>query len=132
MSRIYEFGSQLGDEIVVSASMDAKGEPSGILVLGEVKNAASFRTYLDGQLARFAKESGDMPNVRIIDDPMTAKVTAKPAAAAKSNASGEKKAATKEELFVWINNDIFAASPKIESLRSFATTLKAPESNKFR
>jgi hypothetical protein len=131
MSRIYEFGSQLGDEIVVSASMDAKGEPSGILVLGEVKDAANFRTYLDGQLARISKGSGDMPNVRIIDDPMTATATSKPATAAKADAAGEKKAASKSELFVWINNDIFAASPQLESLRSFATTLKAPESNRF-
>ena len=75
LARIQEFGSQLGDEIVVSAEMDAKGEPNGILVLGEVKDAASFRTYLDGQLAGLAKESGDMPNVRIIDDPLTATVT---------------------------------------------------------
>jgi hypothetical protein len=131
MSRIYELGSQLGDEIVVSASMDAKGEPSGVLVLGSLKDAASFRTYLDGQVAKFTKENGDMPNVRIIDDPMTATPTAKPAPAAKSDKAGEKKAATKEELLVWINNDIFAASPKIESLRGFATTLKSPESNKF-
>ena len=75
MTRIQEFGSQLGDEIVVSAEMDAKGEPSGILVLGEVKDAASFRTYLDGQLAGLAKDSGDALNVRIIDDPLTAAVT---------------------------------------------------------
>ena len=129
MNRIYEFGSQLGDEIVVSAAMDAKGEPSGILVLGEVKNTANFRTYLDGQLARFTKENGDMPNVRIIDDPMTAIVAVKPAT--KSDTAGERKTAKKEELFVWINDDIFAASPQIESLRGFATTLKSPESNKF-
>ncbi len=131
MSRIYELGSQLGDEIVVSASMDAKGEPSGILVLGSVKDAASFRTYLDGQLAKFSKENGDMPNVRVIDDPMTATVAAKPAAVVKSGGVGDKKAAKKEELLVWINNDIFAASPQIESLRGFANTLKSPESNKF-
>ena len=131
MSRIYELGSQLGDEIVVSGAMDAKGEPTGILVLGEVKNAANFRTYLDGQMARFAKENGDMPNVRIIEDPMTATVTVKPATAAKTDKAGEKKAATREELFVWINNDIFAASPQIESLRGFATTLKAPQANRF-
>lgn len=122
MTRILEFGSQLGDEIVVTAEMDAKkGEPSGILVLGEIKNAAGFRTFLDEQLARAAKESGSMPNVRIVDDPMTA--TAKPAAAAGRNA--------KEEVFVWINNDIFAASPQIESLRGFATTLKTPAANRF-
>lgn len=129
MTRVHEFGSQLGDEIVVTAGMDAtKSEPSGILVLGEIKNAASFRTYVDEQVARFAKESGDMPNVRIIEDPMTATVAAKPAAA---KAAGEKKAAAKEELFVWINGDIFAASPQIESLRGLATTLKTPGANGF-
>jgi hypothetical protein len=132
MSRIYELGSQLGDEIVVSGAMDAKGEPTGILVLGQVKNAANFRTYLDGQLAKAAKENGDMPNVRIIEDPMTATASVKSSpAAAKTEKAGEKKERTKEELFVWINNDIFAASPQIESLRGFATTLKAPEANKF-
>jgi len=131
MTRIHEFGSQLGEEIVVTASMDAKGEPSGILVLGEVKNAETFRTYVDAQLARFAKEAGDMPNVRIVEDPMTATVAAKPAVAAKADATAEKKAAVKEELYIWINNGIFAASPQIESLRGFATTLKAPEANGF-
>ncbi len=132
MSRIYEFGSQLGDEIVVSASMDAKGEPSGILVLGEVKNAESFRTYLDGQLARFAKESGNGLNVRIIDDPMTS--TATNASKSTTNSTPrvkDKIAGAKSELFVWIHNDIFAASPQIESLRGFATTLKTPGANRF-
>jgi hypothetical protein len=123
MARIQEFGSQLGDEIVVTAEMDAKGEPNGILVLGEVKNAASFRTSIEGQLAGIAKEAGDLPNVRIIDDPMTANVSAKPVAA------GDKKG--KDELFVWVNNDIFAASPQIESLRGFATRLRAPGTNRF-
>jgi hypothetical protein len=74
IARVREFGSQLGEEIVVSAEMDAKGEPNGVLVLGEVKNAAKFRTYLDEQLTSFAKELGDAPNVRFIDDPMTATV----------------------------------------------------------
>ena len=119
-ARVREFGSHLGEEIVVSAAMDAKNEPTGVLVLGEVKNAAEFRTYLDGQLARFAKESGDMPNVRIIDDPMTAANTLVP-----------KAAAAKTELFVWIHNDIFAASTDVERLRGLAATLNAPGTNRF-
>ena len=127
MARIYELGSQLGDEIVISASINAKGEPSGILVLGEVKNAANFRTYLDGQIAKFATENGDMPNVRIIDDPMTATASSVPAV----KSTGDKKQSKKEELFVWINNDVFAASPQIESLRGFAGALKAPQANQF-
>lgn len=126
MNRILEFGSQLGDEIVVSAELDTKGEPSGILVLGEIKDAASFRTYLDGQLAQFvAKESGDSLKVRIIDDPLAAPVKTVTVAPGKNGASKS------SELFVWIHENIFAASPQIESLRGFATTLNSPGSNRF-
>ncbi len=137
IARVREFGSQLGEEIVVSGEMDAKGEPNSILVLGEVKNGASFRTYLDGQLARFAKELGDAPNVRIIDDPMTATVAdaSTPAivnGSAKTKDAPVKNAATKSEVFVWIHNDIFAASPQIERLRGLATTLNAPDTNRFK
>jgi hypothetical protein len=137
IARVREFGSQLGEEIVVSGEMDAKGEPNGILVLGEVKNGASFRTYLDSQLSRFAKELNDAPNVRIIDDPMTA--TAANASTpttenngAKTKDTPAKNPATKSEVFVWIHNDIFAASPQIERLRGLAAILNAPDTNRFK
>jgi len=130
MSRIREFGSQLGDEIVVTAKLDSKGEPSGILVLGDLKNAANFRTFVNEQVARIAAESGDMPNVRLIDDPMTAAVTMSVAPTTRSKTS-EKTAPARSELYVWINNETFAASPQIETLRGFATTAKAPEANRF-
>jgi FecR protein/Putative zinc-finger len=125
MQRIHEFGSQLGDEIVVTASMDAKGEPSGILVLGEVKDGPSFRAYLNDQLTRFAQETKDLPSVRIVDDP--AKVTA----TTKAPTAVVKKESGPNELFVWLDNDIFAASPQIETLRSFAETSKNPSTNGF-
>ena len=134
LARVQEFGSQLGEEIVVSAVMDAKGEPNGVLVLGELKDAASFRTYLDGQIANFAKESKDMPNVRIVDDPTTATVakTSVSTKTATPNAERPKNAETKrEELFVWIHDNIFAASTEIESLRTLATTLSTPVTNRF-
>jgi len=137
IARVREFGSQLGEEIVVSGEMDAKGEPSGVLVLGEVKNGANFRTYLDGQLARFTKELRDAPSVRIVDDPMTATVTntSTPTTvngSAKTKDAPAKNVATKSEVFVWIHNDIFAASPQIERLRGLATTLNAPDTNRFK
>ena len=116
LARVREFGSQLGEEIVVSAAMDAKGEPNGILVLGEVKNAADFRAYLDGQLSRLSNETGNALNVRIVDDPLTAT---------------KSEGAAKSELFVWIHNDIFAASPQIESLRELAATINQPNTNRF-
>lgn len=126
LARVREFGSQLGEEIVVSATIDQKGEPSGILVLGEVKNAAEFRAYLDGQIARFASESGDMPNVRIVENPLTETI-----ANQKPNVAPTKNAPAKSELFVWIHDNIFAASIQIESLRGLATTLNAPDANRF-
>ncbi|MDQ3040907.1 MAG: FecR domain-containing protein [Acidobacteriota bacterium] len=133
IARVREFGSQLGEEIVVSAEIDAKGEPNGVLVLGEVKNAASFRTYLDGQVARFTNESGNELNVRIIDDPLTTTQTNTLAStrSATPNVALAKNAQTKSELFVWIHNDIFAASTQIERLRGLATTLNAPRANRF-
>lgn len=135
LTRVREFGSQLGEEIVVSAAMDAKGEPNGLLVLGEVKDAANFRTYLDGQLANFAKESEGALNVRIIDDPLTAKVEKAPVSTKSATPTAEltKNITAKktEELFVWIHNDIFAASPEIERLRALATTLTAPGTSGF-
>jgi hypothetical protein len=129
MARIREFGSQLGDEIVVTARLDAKNEPSGILVLGDVKNAANFRNFVNEQIANFAKQSGDMPNVRLIDDPMNV-APAKTVAVVKSK-TADKAPPAKSELYIWINNDTFAASPQIETLRGFATSLKSPEANRF-
>lgn len=134
LARVREFGSQLGEEIVISAEMDAKGEPNGILVLGEVKDAASFRTYLDGQIANFAKETEGALKLRIIDDPLTATVTntSVSTTTAKTTDVPAKTAATKSELFVWIHNDILAASPQIESLRALATRVNSPDANRFK
>jgi hypothetical protein len=134
LERVRQFGSHLGEEIVVSAAMDAKGEPNGVLVLGEVKNAANFRAFLDGQLAELSKETGNALNVRIIDDPQTAVAkTGVPEKSATPNAEAAKKAAAQqEELFVWIHNDVFAASPQIESLRGLSATLNAPDANRFK
>lgn len=135
IARVREFGSQLGEEIVVSAEMDTKGEPNGVLVLGEVKNAANFRTYLEGQIANFSKETEGALKLRIIDDPMTATIAKTPVSTKSATPSAEpakKDAAQPEELFVWIHNDIFAASPQIERLRNLSATLNAPDTNRFK
>jgi hypothetical protein len=118
IERVREFGAYLGDEVVVSAGLDAENEPGNVLVLGELKNAADFRPYLEGQIARFAREGRDGPAIRVIDDPF--------AAAPQSNgATGE------GEIFVWVRNDLFAASPQLESLRRLATTLDNSGANRF-
>lgn len=130
LSRIREFGSQLGDEIVVSASMDAKGEPSGVLVLSTVKDAANFRNYLGQEAARLTKEAGKTLNIKLVDDPNNAALVT-PLTTEPSKNAGGTRVGERSELYVWINNDIFAASPKIETLRELAETLKAPDANRF-
>jgi len=53
VSKIAEFGEQIGDEIVVTAQLarTGKGEPDGPLVLTTLKNPGSFRSYVEGQLS---------------------------------------------------------------------------------
>jgi FecR protein/Putative zinc-finger len=118
IERVREFGAYLGDEVVVSAGLDAKNEPGNILVLGELKNAADFRPYLEGQIAQFAREGKNSPAIRIVDDPL--------AAAPQSNG-----APGKDEIFIWVRHDLFAASPQIENLRQLATTLNNAGTNRF-
>ncbi|MDX6612972.1 MAG: hypothetical protein QOD75_2158 [Blastocatellia bacterium] len=105
---IHEFGDYLGDEIAVSVSMDEKGEPSAPLVLAELKNSAGFRAFLEQQVARYAGNAQGHPSIQFVEDPLTA--TGKTVEPGKKN----------EELYVWIQNDLFAASPKLAQLQDLA------------
>ncbi|HEV7796761.1 MAG TPA: FecR family protein, partial [Pyrinomonadaceae bacterium] len=99
---IREFGDYLGDEIAVSVSMDEKGEPVAPLVLADLKNSAGLQQFIEQQIAKYgAKAQGNdqsRPTIRFVDDPLTATATA--------TEPGKKM----EELYVWISNDLFAAS----------------------
>jgi hypothetical protein len=119
MSRVREFGEYLGGEIVVGAQMNGQGEPDGVLVLGELKNSAGFRPFLEKQIAELKGDAKGGPQVRIIDDPMTATQDVK----ADSKLSSE--------VLVWINQDFFAAAPRLEQLQKLAERMKAPDANPF-
>ncbi|HEV2827734.1 MAG TPA: FecR domain-containing protein [Pyrinomonadaceae bacterium] len=120
---IREFGEYLGDEIAVSVSMDEKGEPVAPLVLAELKNSAGFQQFIEQQIAKFAgtaKASGEQrPSIRFVQDPLTASATA---------AEPGKK---EEELFVWIQGDLFAASPKLNQLQDVATIVQKGGTSSF-
>ncbi len=103
INSIREFGDYLGEEIAVSVSLNDKNEPVAPVVLAELKNSNGFRAFLEQQVAKYAKSSGQ-PDIRFVDDPLTA------------TASGEKG----KQLFVWIQNDLFAASPDLQQLQSLA------------
>src|SRR5437667_1527527 len=114
---IGEFGEYLGDEIAVSVSMDEKGQPVPPLVLAELKNSAGFRQFLEQQVAKYGKSSSERPSIRFVDDPLTFAATAEPA--------------KEKELFVWIRNDLFAASPKLQQLRDLANSLQKGGTSSF-
>ncbi|HEY1402907.1 MAG TPA: FecR domain-containing protein [Pyrinomonadaceae bacterium] len=131
MARVREFGQYLGDEIVVTAGTNAQGTPDAFLVLGELKNAQGFRPFLEKQIGDLKSVDKGAPKVSIIDDPSA--VASAPAAAATTN--GDKKTVrghiNNNELFIWIRDDFFAASPKLEQLKGLQATINAPGTNRF-
>lgn len=107
INSIREFGDYLGEEIAVSVSLNEKNEPVAPLVLAELKNSNGFRSFIEQQVAKYSKstdKAGDKPDIRFVEDPLTA------------NAPTEKG----KTLFVWIQNDLFAASPDLQQLQSLA------------
>lgn len=137
MARVREFGEYLGDEIVVTAGTNAQGEPDAFLVLGELKNAGGFRPFVEKQINDLKTADKGAPNVRIIDDPSAVAATAETTTAATNDqkaTAGHKAAGgrvNRDELYVWIRDDFFAASPKIETLRGLQATMSAPGTNRF-
>jgi hypothetical protein len=120
---IREFGDYLGDEIAVSVSMDEKGEPVAPLVLAELKNSAGFQQFVEQQIAKFAgnapANNPNHPAIRFVQDPLTA---------TESATEPGKKA---DELYVWIQNDLFAASPKLNQLQDLATVVQKGATSSF-
>jgi hypothetical protein len=102
-----EFGSYLGDEIVIAASADSGGSggPGEPVLLAEVKDGA-FRGFLEGQLEKFNSEKR---RARIVDDPMNI-------ASDGSN--------SKDEFFIWITDGLVAVSPRQDSLKSLAARVR--------
>ena len=100
----------------MTAQMSATSrEPDGPLVFTTVKNAAGFRAYADSQLGILAGPTAKRADVRFIDDPMSA-----------VEAPG-----AKSDLFVWINGDVLAASPRLAALRQVASNARAATGARF-
>lgn len=116
---VREFGEYLGDEVAVSLSMNEKGEPNSPLVLAELKNSAGFRQFLEQQIAKYAGNQQGRPNLQFVDDPLTA--------TAATTEAGKKT----DTLYVWIRNDLFAASPRLDQLQSLAGVMQKGNTSPF-
>ncbi|MEP6636650.1 MAG: FecR domain-containing protein [Acidobacteriota bacterium] len=113
---VREFGEYLGDEVAVSVSMDEKGDPNSPLVLAELKNSAGFRQFLEQQIVKYAGNQQGRPNIQFVEDPASARALA--------DEPGRKN----DHLYVWIQNDVFAASPKLEELQHLAIAMQGGKS----
>ena len=105
---IGQFGSYLGDEIAVSVSMDDQGKPGEPLVLAELKNSQGFRQFLEQEVAKYSSDKKGHPEIKFIENP----ATAVPPSEGK-----------REDLYVWIQENLFVASPNLQQLQSVATAL---------
>ncbi|HKR13406.1 MAG TPA: FecR domain-containing protein [Pyrinomonadaceae bacterium] len=104
---IRQFGSYLGDEIAVSVAIDAKAEPGEPLVLAELKNSAGVREFIEQQLTKYSGDQKAKAKLVFIESP-------KSAAAADPNV---------EQLYVWIQNDLMAASPSLQKLQTLEAVI---------
>ena len=112
MDTIRQFGQYLGDEIAVSVSIDERGEPGAPLVIAELKDAAGLRQFLEQEITKHSTSQQGKPHIQFVDDP----------------ASASASSTTTDEMFVWIQNDLLVATPKLNQLQNVAA-LRANSSN---
>jgi hypothetical protein len=130
IGQIREFGEYLGAEVVASAEMNAAGKPDNFLVLGELKNSAGFRPYIEQKIKALNLLVKNGPVVRIIDDPSNTAATAATAATTATGPTGSA-SGPPHEILIWIQNDFFAAAPKLEQLQRLQMTAQSPNTNPF-
>ncbi|PWT90748.1 MAG: hypothetical protein C5B55_09225, partial [Blastocatellia bacterium] len=116
---IRQFGDYLGDEIAVAVSMDEKGEPGAPLVLAQLKNSSGFREFLEQQIAKYSNGHPGKPDIVFVEDPLTVATTV--------DESGTKH----DQLYVWIQNGLFAASPKLQQLQVLTKVRNAGGTSSF-
>jgi FecR-like protein len=113
---IRQFGSYLGDEIAVSVSMDNQGRPTEPLVLAELKNAQGFRQFLEQEIAKYAGDKKGRPEIQFVENPMSA-----------VSQSDD----MREKLYVWIQENLLVASPKLQQLQAVGTALSSGNVTSF-
>jgi FecR-like protein len=113
---IGQFGSYLGDEIAVSVSLDDQGKPGEPLVLAELNNSQGFRGFLEQEIAKYAGDKKGRPEIEFVENPMTA------------TAQSDDK---REKLYVWIQENLFAASPKLQQLQTVGTAIAGGNAGAF-
>ena len=117
MQTIRQFGGYLGEEIAVSVSLGENAKPEAPLVLADLKNSNGLREFIEQEIAKYSAGDTNKPNIQFVDNPL----------AAASVAEDPKN----ETLFVWIQNDLLAASPRLDRLQDLAQTIASGGASGF-
>jgi hypothetical protein len=101
VEKLSALGTFLGDEVVLAVAEPAPGSNDVPVILAEVTDAASLRTFIQAAAAVSGAKASD---IRFIDDPATAE-------------------ASPAEMNVYISGDTLVASPSLDRLRAAASTV---------
>ena len=101
---IRQFGDYLGEEIAVSVALNGNNDPDAPLVLAELKNSNGLREFIEQQIAKYSAGQTGKPEIQFVEDPATAS----------ASAVDDTK---NDQLYLWIQNDLLAASPKLQQLQ---------------
>lgn len=110
-ARLRGWGAQLGDEIAISASIGAQGQPDAPLLLAEIKDENAFRRFFESEIAALQTQSGKPLKIRFINESSDIADTV---------ATGDNQAQSKNEIFVLLHNNIFATSTSENAVRALA------------
>ncbi len=99
LDRLREFGSYLGDEIVISLSANENGEPENPLILAEVTDPSGFGAVLESEVNSINSEAGQEVIILTTDPSAT-----EPA---------------EDVVYIYWNVDVLAASPSLDALRQY-------------
>jgi hypothetical protein len=123
LGKIRDFGSHLGDEVTMSVQLGADGEPGGILLMSEVKDAAAFRSYLAGEVPKINAEAKHEGALRVLPEDLS---QAGPDGAVKSFAHNGP-----SEIVFWVHGDRLVAASSVGLVREAAANLDHPEASAF-
>ena len=116
IKQVGEFGRYLGQEVVVG------GKPDEILVLAELNDASGLRGFLEQQITDLNARSKHKLPIQFIADPMTADQPAK---------LRGKEGGGPDQLLVWIEGDLLAASTELVTLRNLVSTGRGNAAHPF-
>ena len=106
LENFYQFSQFLGNEIVVSASVESKREPD-FLILAEVRKPG-LKTFLQQTAKEYAKDLGSTLRVLDVQDLATAKDSAA------------------DKIVILVRPDIVLAAANVSALRTFQARLEHP------